>query len=321
MTEAPGPLPGTSAKSHRNLGRVLVTGSRGFIGSALSRTLVQGGESVVGSDLADSGNDGAEFRACDITDLRQVDLLFGRDRFDTIFHCGAVSGPMIMAERPLDIWRINVLGTAHLLEAVRRQASGRFVFCSSCSVYGAINAAPIEEDTPPDPGSVYGASKVAAEQAMTGYVREHGVEAVALRLSWVYGPGRQTPTTLEELLRATFEARPLQIAGAPEEMTHYVHVEDVVAGLIAAARAASLRRLIYNISAGNGIPMSEVVAIVRGLAPGLEVSFSSRSSSTAGPEGFLLTNARRDLGYAPHIALAEGLRGYHEALRARHDQR
>ena len=321
MIEAPGPVPGTSAKSQRNLGRVLVTGSRGFIGSALLRSRAQGGESVVASDLADSGNDGAEFRACDITDPGQVDLLFGRDRFDTIFHCGAVSGPMIMRDRPLEIWRINVLGTAHLLEAVRRQAIGRFVLCSSCSVYGTSNAALVDEDTPPDPGSVYGASKVAAEQAMTGYVREHGVDAVALRLSWVYGPGRQTPTTLEKLVRAAFELRPLQIAAAGEEMTHYVHVEDAVAGLMAAARAPSLPRLIYNISAGNGVPMSEVVAIVRGLAPGVQVSFSNHSCTAAGPGGFSQTNARQDLGYAPRIALAEGLRGYHEALRARHDQR
>src|SRR5262245_51085334 len=165
--------------SQRDLGRVLVTGACGFIGAALVGALTENGETVIASDLGGDAGDAADIRACDITDARQVDELFGCDRFDTIIHCGAVSGPMVMADRPLDIWRINVLGTAHLLEAVRRQGIGRFVLCSSCSVYGAMNGATIDEDTPPDPGSLYGASKLAAEQAMIGYVHEHGIAAVA----------------------------------------------------------------------------------------------------------------------------------------------
>lgn len=319
MSEAPPPPPGASAKPPRRLGRVLVTGARGFIGAALARTLAQGGHCVVASDLADGGSQGAGFRACDITDPRQVDLLFGGDPFDTIIHCGAVSGPMLMTDRPLEIWRINVLGTAHLLEMARRQGTGRFVLCSSCSVYGMRDAPTIDEDTPPDPQSVYGASKVAAEQAMIGYVREHGLAAVALRLAWVYGPGRQTPTTLEKLLRTTFEGGTLPIASAPDEMTHYVHIEDVVAALIAAAHGSALPRLIYNISAGDGVPMNEVVAIVRALAPELDVTFaatfSGRGGSAPGPAGFSLVNAGEDLGYAPRIGLAEGLRRYREALK------
>ena len=139
--------------SHRDLGRVLITGARGFIGAALVRALAQNGETVTASDLgADAISEAVEFRPCDITDAQQVDELFDLARFDTIVHCGAISGPMVIADRPLDIWRINVLGTAHLLEAVRRQGAGRFVLCSSCAVYGAMNATTIDEDTPPDPG-------------------------------------------------------------------------------------------------------------------------------------------------------------------------
>ena len=299
--------------SRRDLGRILVTGARGFIGAALVRALAQTGTTVTASDLGGAATDIADFRACDITDARQVDELFDRDRFDTIIHCGAVSGPMVTADRPLDIWRINVLGTAHLLEAVRRQGVGRFVLCSSCSVYGAMNGATIDEDTPPDPGSFYGASKLAAEQAMVGYVREHGVNAVALRLAWVYGPGRRTPTTLERLVRATLDCHSVEVAAA--EMTHYVFIEDVVAGLIAASRSSTLERLVYNISAGRGLPMEQVVASLHSLAPESRITVAGENDADIGPAGFALDNAERDLGYRPQISLGEGLRRYRDALR------
>jgi nucleoside-diphosphate-sugar epimerase len=304
-----------SGASQRDLGRVLVTGARGFIGAALVGALARQGETVTASDRGGDATDAAGFRACDITDAQQVDRLFDRDRFDTIVHCGAVSGPMVMADRPLEIWRINVLGTAHLLEAVRRQGMGRFVLCSSCSVYGVMNGAMIDEDTPPDPQSFYGASKLAAEQAMVGYGREHGIAAVALRLAWVYGPGRRTPTTLEELVRATLDGRNVEIAVSPTEITHYVHIDDVVAGLIAASRSSAPPRPVYNISAGRGLPMEQLVAILRRLAPEIRMTFTGPNSTDIGPAGFALGNADRDLGYRPQMSLGEGLKRYREALR------
>jgi nucleoside-diphosphate-sugar epimerase len=301
--------------SQRRLGHVLVTGARGFIGAALVGALLRDGETVSESDRGGGATDSASLRACDITDPRQVDKLFDRERFDTIIHCGAVSGPMVMADRPLDIWRINVLGTAHLLEAVRRQRTGRFLLCSSCSVYGAMNGLTIDEDTPPDPLSLYGASKVAAEQAMIGYGREHGIAAVALRLAWVYGPGRRTPTTLEDLVRATLDRRPIAVEGAPSEMTHYVFIEDVVAGLLAAARSPALPRLVYNISAGTGLPMENVAETLRAMAPETAITFTRPGDAALGPAGFALANAERDLGYRPQVSLREGLRRYRESLR------
>jgi nucleoside-diphosphate-sugar epimerase len=306
------PMTDVSA-SHRDLGRVLITGAGGFIGAALVRALAQS-ETVIASDLDGNAGDAADFCACDITDARQVDELFDRDRFDTIIHCGAISGPMVMADRPLDVWRINVMGTAHLLEAVRRQGIGRFVLCSSCSVYGAMNGATIDEETPPDPGSFYGASKLSAEQAMIGYVREHGVNAVALRLAWVYGPGRRTPTTLEDLVRATLDGRSIEIAASPAEMTHYVYIEDVVTGLIAASRSSALPRLVYNISAGRGVSMAQLAATLQEPAPGTTVTFTGPKDAGVGPSGFALDNAERDLGYRPKISLSQGLRCYRDGL-------
>ncbi len=302
--------------AQRRLGRVLVTGGAGFLGSALVARLRRDGVETIGSDLGHGTANPAGLRACDLTDRRQVDDLVDNQQIDTIIHAGAVSGPMVMAERPLDIWQINVTGTAYLLDAAKRNRVNRFVLCSSVDVYGPRSSGVISEETAFAPETVYGASKVAAEAAMTGYSREHGVDAVALRFSWIYGPGRRTPTTLERLIRAGLAGEAITLDDSASGRTHYLFIEDAVAGVLAAAAApAGLPRRAYNISAGDGLPLGKVVETLGSHLPRLRVSFRESGISELGPIGFELTNAARDLHYRPQVSLAQGLRHYVEALR------
>jgi len=301
--------------AQRRLGRVLVTGRAGFLGSALVDRLRRDGVEAIGSDLGRGAANPAGLRACDLTDRRQVDALVDDQQIDTIIHAGAVSGPMVMAERPLDIWQINVTGTAYLLEAARRNRVNRFVLCSSVDVYGPSSSGVISEETDFAPETVYGASKVAAEAAMTGYCREHGVDAVALRFSWIYGPGRRTPTTLERLIRAGLAGEAVTLDDSASDRTHYLYIEDAVAGVLAAAKApAGLPRRAYNISAGDGLPLGEVVKTLVSHLPRLRVSFREGRTPEPGPTGFELTNAARDLHYRPQVSLSQCLRNYVEAF-------
>jgi UDP-glucuronate 4-epimerase len=89
----------------------------------------------------------------------------------------------------------------------------------------------------------------------------------------------------------------------------------VVAGLIAASRSSAPPRPVYNISAGRGLPMEQLVAILRRLAPETRMTFTGPNSTDIGPAGFALGNADRDLGYRPQMSLGEGLKRYREALR------
>ena len=203
---------------------------------------------------------------CDLTDFARVGRLAGQATFQTLFHCGAVSTPMVLAHQALAIWQINALGTAHVLEAARRHEVGRVVVCPTCDVHGEQTGVP-GESTLPRPASVCGASKVAAEAAMLGYVREHQLDAVALRLSWIYGPGRHTTTMLENLIRASMTGRAISIDAAAGDITHYLYIEDAVDGLICAGHAKPLALRVYNITAGQGIPMRNIVTMFESLVP------------------------------------------------------
>jgi nucleoside-diphosphate-sugar epimerase len=149
---------------------------------------------------------------------------------------------------------------------------------------------------------------------MTGYIREHGVDAFAVRFSWIYGPGRRTPTTLERLIRAGLAGEQVSLDEDARQRTHYVYIDDAIAAVLAAARAPEQKRHVYNITAGTAVPLQQVTDTLMGLLPRLHVRFGQSSSRSSGPAGFDLTHAANDLGYRPQVSLAEGLRRYVEAL-------
>ena len=296
----------------RNLGRVLITGAAGFVGEALVHTLRADSVTVIASDV--KANDDSCLAPCDLTDSGAVANLVVESAPDTIIHCGAVSGPMVMADRPLDIWRINSLGTAHVLEAALRQGVERTIVCSTTEVYGCRNKGMVDEETRPEPDTVYGASKLAAEQAVIGYRREHGLDAAAIRLSWVYGPGRRTPTDLERILKNGMSGRTTVLGGRPDDVTHYFFLNDAVRGLICAAATRSLAFPIYNITAGNGGTLEGAIDAIRAVLPDLEVKFGDREPRATGPLSFDGTRSAISLLFRPKIDLITGIRMTVDAL-------
>lgn len=290
----------------RALGPVLITGAQGFLGRALEDTLRRAGAEVVATDVAGAIR-------CDITDPQGVGELIAAGRFGTILHCGAVSGPMVMPDEPERIWRINATGTVNLLEAVRRLGTGRVVLCSSSEIYGETTGT-VDEESLPRPMNVYAASKLAAEVAMLGYVRQHGVDAVALRLGWIYGPGRQTPTMLENLLRAALAGGGEMPGAHLDDPTHYIHIDDAVAGVLAAACSPEPGHRIYNISSGRAVPMAEIIATIERLRPSAHLRLAPGGPAPATPAGIDNGRAAADLGFRPAVTLEDGLRRYLASL-------
>ncbi|UOA33781.1 CDP-paratose 2-epimerase (plasmid) [Sulfitobacter sp. DSM 110093] len=291
----------------RKLGRVLVTGAGGFLGAAVVSALRTRGVDVVATDVGSVVCQRSDIMQCEVTNSEQVDLVVRQGEFDTILHCGAVSGPMVMPERPLDIWKINAGGTASVLEAARRHRVGRVIICSTSEVYGELSGS-VDEASQLATHTIYGASKVAGEQAMLGYVKEHGVDAVALRLSWIYGPGRQTPTTLEKLARAAHSDHRFELLTPANAYTHYLHITDAVDGLLRAAEAKAPRSKILNITAGPAIEMSDVAEIVMQIQPGIAVTCAPSTQSGRGISELRNQRAFEEIGFAPKISLESGLK-------------
>ena len=223
--------------------RVLVTGSSGFVGSHLVRWLVTNGHEVTGLDHAEPRRPVEGWRDVrgDILDEALVPRLLAEVRPELLFHLAAqVSVSVSMREPRLDI-ETNVLGTTLLARHAAGAGVSRFVNTSSGgAMFGEPGVVPASDETPAEPLSFYGASKVAAEHYLRIVAHETGMTVASVRPANIYGPW-QDPHG-EAGVIAIFSRRMLRgeevtVFAPGTDTRDYVYVSDVVDALARAAFA------------------------------------------------------------------------------------
>jgi UDP-glucose 4-epimerase len=215
--------------------KALVTGGVGFIGSNLVDALLQRGDDVVVFD----------HRAAvpsDVCDDVAVQALLTPD-VDVVVHLAAKTSVIDTITDPAGTFRTNLEATVRLAEQCRRQGIKRFVFASTSAAVGAGAGAGglIDEDSTLAPLTPYGASKAAAECALSAYRHAYGIDVVSLRFTNVYGPGMEAAnkrTAVAQMLRAARDGHEFDLYGDGHHVRDYVFVTDVVDALLAAADGA-----------------------------------------------------------------------------------
>ena len=283
--------------------RALVTGGAGFIGSNLVDALLERGDEVVVLDDLSTGkrenlDPRAELVEGSVVEAPRLPAP------DVVFHLAAqVDVRRAVAEPAYDA-RVNVGGTASMLELARASGARRFVLASTGgAIYGEAETVPTPEDTPAAPISPYGASKAAAELYLELYARLHGLSTVALRFANVYGP-RQDPM-LEGGVVAIFtaarrEGRTGTVFGDGRQTRDFVHVSDVVGALIAASESDAAGA--YNVGTGIETSVLELAAAV-----GLDVEHAPERPGEVQRSCLDPSRLEQVLGWRAEVALAEGL--------------
>jgi UDP-glucose 4-epimerase len=260
--------------------KLLVTGGAGYVGSVNAAHLVDAGhEVVVLDDLSTGHRDAVPAAARFIeAELGQAadDVL--AEGFDGVLHFAAKSLVGESVQRPELYWRGNVVTTVDLLDAMVRHGIPRLVFSSTAATYGEPEQVPIREDAPTRPTNPYGASKLAIDNAISGYARAHGLAATSLRYFNVagahggVGERHVVETHLIPLVLqvATGQREVVQIFGddwpTPDGtcVRDYIHVDDLAAAhLLALAAATPGEHTIYNLGSGTGFSVREVVETCR----------------------------------------------------------
>jgi UDP-glucuronate 4-epimerase len=294
---------------------VLVTGAAGLIGHRVQMLLEERGDQAIAVDKWESTVEGHKVLECDLTDVHSLHRLAMQYRPDSIIHCGAISGPMVARDNPYSIIQNNLIGTANILELARIYRLRRVVFCSSVSACGPTPAGPVPENVALNPTSVYGATKAAGEQLITAYAAQHKVDGVSVRLSWVFGPRRQTACVIRTMLLDAMQKRPTRIPFGADFYRQYIYVEDAVRGLLLALDATQPGQRTYFITGASFLTIGQIADVVRTLFPSADIEVSPGPDPDDDvQEVFDISAAQRDLGYRPLFSIEQGIKSYRDWL-------
>ena len=295
--------------------RYVVTGAAGFIGSHLAEALQAAGHEVRGLDCFTDYYDPAlkeeNARGLDVRrlDLAEEELDFSG--FDGVFHLAGQPGVRSFGGVfPLYVRR-NVLASQRVFEAAAT-AGVRVVFSSSSSVYGDAERYPTPEDTPPQPVSPYGITKLTCEHLARAYARSFGLDAVVLRYFNVYGPRQRPDMAFPRVVAALVEGGSFTLYGDGGQSRSFTYVGDIVAATMLAMERAGVGA-VYNVGGGQEATMNEALALLEKIAGrtldrrhGPPVPGDQRRTKAD------TTRIREELGWEPRTPLEVGLRAHWE---------
>lgn len=307
--------------------RVLVTGGGGFLGAATVRALLARGDTAIAFDtqlghLVAAGLPQHLVRVPgDITDMANVAQAVLVHKPEAVIHCAAVVGVLSSLGSPTTIVRVNIEGSLNVFEAMRLGGVKRCIHISSEEAYGAFRADKIDETHPLDPVLPYGICKATVEQLGRTYRDLHGLEVVNLRTSWVYGPGLPRDRIPKNLVDAALAGRKLHIPTGAQAVIDHTYVDDVVAAILKALDHQHHHYDAYNVASGAAATVSDLVAIVRELVPGAQLSVGPGAYRHGDRvemvrKGALdVSRAAAELGWEPRYDIRTGLAAYVRALR------
>jgi UDP-glucose 4-epimerase len=313
----------------RRAGPVCVTGGAGFIGSELVSQLAGAGHRVIALDNLTNGRrenlDGVlgaqvELVVADVRDTARVRPLL--EGVEVVYHLACL-GVRHSIHSPRENHDVNASATLGLLAAAREAGVSRFVAVSSSEVYGTALRAPMDEDHPTRPTTVYGASKLAGECYARAYYSTWGFPTVVVRPFNAYGPRCHHEGDAGEViprfaLRA-LAGRPLVVFGDGRQTRDFTHVSDAARGILLAGFAEDVLGETLNLGSGHEVSIVDLAREVRAAA-GREDAPVVHDAPRPGDVGRLCADAgkaRRLLGWEPRVGLREGLAGLCEWYRGR----
>ena len=232
----------------RDITKVLITGSAGFIGFHLARRLLEEGRQVTGLDNMNDYYDPAikkarlsilssyenfDFVQEDMSDRPLMEKLFADSGFDGVVNLAAQAGVRYSLINPHSYIDSNLAGFCNILEGCRHNNVRHLVFASSSSVYGANTRMPFSvHDNVDHPVSLYAASKKANELMAHTYSHLYGLACTGLRFFTVYGPWGRPDMALFLFTKAILEDRPIDVFNFGKMQRDFTYIDDIIEGIV-----------------------------------------------------------------------------------------
>jgi UDP-glucuronate 4-epimerase len=306
-------------KRVKNMAICLVTGAAGFIGSHLCEELLARGHRVLGVDTfipyyprtlkehnVSSIRNIPGFTFYEV-DLRREDLLPLLKNVEVVFHLAAMAG-LVRSWSDFDLYMTCNIGvTQRLLEAAHLNNIKHFIHGSTSSVYG--RCATGAEDSPLEPVSPYGVTKLGAEHLCRAYAENFRLPLTILRFFSVYGPRQRPDMAYNIFIRSLLHDEPITIYGDGEQSRSNTFVADCVRGIVLAfeKRGQSVGQ-IFNLGGGEIVTLNQVLDTLAGLLGRRpRITFAQARPGDQRHTAANIEKAHRLLGYTPSTSVTEGL--------------
>lgn len=315
----------------RNLGKILVTGATGQIGSELTPALRAryGPERVVAGIHRAEGSPALRAgpsAVVDVTQKESIERAVDEHAIDTIFHLAAVLSAA-GEKNPSLAWLVNVGGLTNVLEVARERQLGRVIVPSSIAVFG--EGSPKDhtpEDTVLRPSTMYGITKVTGELLGEYYVHRFGVDVRGLRFPGIISsetpPQGGTTDYAVEIFYAAVERRPYVCFLGPDTALPMLYMPDCLKALITLAEADAshfTRHCRFNVM-GFSVTPAALAAEIRKHVPSFEIRYEPdfrQAIADTWPNSLDDSRARQEWGWSPAYGLAETTREMLAALARR----
>ena len=228
--------------------KVLVTGTAGFIGSAVAIKLLERGDNVIGIDNHNPyydpelkqarvdrfiNNTNYQHLRIDLVDRAAITAAFEQHQPQRVVHLAAQAGVRYSIDNPLAYIDSNLVGFAHILEGCRHHGVEHLVYASTSSVYGANTAMPFSVHQNVDhPLSLYAATKKANELMAHTYSHLYQIPTTGLRFFTVYGPWGRPDMALFKFTKAILADEPIDVYNYGKHRRDFTYIDDIVEGVV-----------------------------------------------------------------------------------------
>ena len=301
---------------------IFITGGAGFIGSTLVGRLIDHNRIVVYDNLARDSLRDKPFRSHKNLQLIEGDVL-DLDRLsqsmrgaEIIVHCAAIAGVDTVIKSPVTTMRVNMVGSANVLEAAARlDRLDRVVCFSTSEVFGrqAFRSSETDNTVMGQVGEarwVYAVSKLAEEHLAMAYHREKQLPVTVVRPFNVYGPGQVGEGALRTFVLRAIRNQPIEIHGDGTQIRAWCYVDDMVDGVLLAIAHPNAIGESFNIGNQKAVVTIYGLAntVVRVLASESSISFARKDFADVELRIPSVTKARELLGFEAKVDLDEGIR-------------
>lgn len=307
------------------MGKILVTGGAGYIGSVITELLVSRGTAPVVLDNLTQGHrravaPGVPLVETDLSDQAALTRVFAQHSIEAVIHLAALSVVSDSVARPLLYYRENVGGLLNLLEAMLAAGVKKILFSSTAAVYGIPEQIPIAEECPARPVNPYGWTKWIGEQMLTDAQAAQSLHWISLRYFNVAGATEQHgevhhPEThlIPRILEVALGRRPhLELYGTdyptPDgtAIRDYIHVLDAAEAHLTALEHIGHGSQIYNLGSHRAYSVREVLACAE-KATGRRIPYVESSRRLGDAPQLVASDerVRAELGWKPQRCLEE----------------